>query len=77
MFIIKFCWWLDSNYISLVLEAVTLPTEPQPLPALIFLLSLVSFVVKWSVYFLQDILNSEHQQSDLVFIPQNSLKTGD
>ena len=28
----KFCWWLDLNCGPLVLEATTLPTEPQPLP---------------------------------------------
>ena len=31
-FSINFCLWLDSNHGSLVLEATTLPTEPQPLP---------------------------------------------
>ena len=28
----KFCWWLDSNRVLLVMEATILPTEPQPLP---------------------------------------------
>ena len=31
-FIIKFCWWLDSNRGHLVLEATALPTKAQPLP---------------------------------------------
>ena len=31
MFIIKFCWWLDSSHGPLLLEATSLPTEPQPL----------------------------------------------
>ena len=30
---IKFCWWLHLNCGSLVLEATTLPTEPQPMPS--------------------------------------------
>ena len=28
----KFCWWLDSNRLPLVLEATAQPTGPQPLP---------------------------------------------
>ena len=28
-FINYFCWWLDSNWRPLVLEAIALPTEPQ------------------------------------------------
>ena len=32
MFHIEFCRWLDVNRGPLVLEATTLPTEPQPLP---------------------------------------------
>ena len=34
---IKFCWWLESNRGSLVSKATALPTEPQPLPKLLFL----------------------------------------
>ena len=29
---IKYCWWLDSNCRSMVMEATTLTTEPQRLP---------------------------------------------
>ena len=32
MFYIKICRWLDSNGGPLVLEATSVPTEPQPLP---------------------------------------------
>ena len=32
MFIVKSCWWLDSNRRPLVSEPTALPTEPQPLP---------------------------------------------
>ena len=32
MLIIKFRRWLDSNHGPLVLEATSLPTDPQPLP---------------------------------------------
>ena len=34
MFYIKVCRWLDLNHRPMVLEAPTLPTEPQPLPIL-------------------------------------------
>ena len=37
MFNVNFWQWLDSNCGSLVLEATTLPTEPQPLPIQIVL----------------------------------------
>ena len=39
MFYIKISQWLDSNRRSLVSEATTLPTGPQPLPNLFLLLT--------------------------------------
>ena len=44
MFIIKYCWWLDSNCRPLELEATTLPTVPQPLPFHMF-----CFFVSWAI----------------------------
>ena len=41
----KFCQWLDSNCGPLVLEATTLPTEPQPLPWMI-LNEIINLVVQ-------------------------------
>ena len=35
MFNINFCQWLNSNRGPLELEAIALPTEPQPLPYLL------------------------------------------
>ena len=36
MFNINFCQWLNSNCGPLELEAAALPTEPQPLPKLLY-----------------------------------------
>ena len=36
MFNVKFCWWLDLNHRPLVTEATALPTEPQPLPLILY-----------------------------------------
>ena len=40
---IKFCRWQDLNHGSLVLEATALPTEPQPLTLLSFLVRVIFF----------------------------------
>ena len=38
----KFCWWLDSNFRTLVLEATALPMESQPLPNIVSFLDELS-----------------------------------
>ena len=64
----KFCRRLDSNHGPLVLEATALPTEPQPLPKVVWpprdilnrYQKILLHVPKWSSYTLKLLsLNSE------------------
>ena len=64
----KFCRRLDSNHGPLVLEATALPTEPQPLPKVVWpprdilnrYQKILFHVPKWSSYTLKLLsLNSE------------------
>ena len=64
----KFCRQLDSNHGPLVLEATALPTEPQPLPKVVWpprdilnrYQKILLHVPKWSSYTLKLLsLNSE------------------
>ena len=50
MFIIKFCWCLDTNGRPLESEATTLPTEPQPLPNLLIFVQVKNFGVFWPTF---------------------------
>ena len=50
MFIIKFCWCLDTNDRPLESEATTLPTEPQPLPNLLIFVQVKNFGVFWPTF---------------------------
>ena len=66
MYNIQVCRCLDSNRGPLELEATTLPTEPQPLPKLLYLLlTKASQLFRLGVNFTDDELNEMILEADI------------